>query len=230
MSIQRELELQYQEIPRRREEILFCINNLREEAKAAEERFKHHEVEQKTRELELQQNQALRVKKEAQLLSIKNNKEYQATLAEIEGIDRKNARGEEKMIELMDQIEKERQALKQKRMELEEKETKFHSELNELDQKEKGLGGKVESARSKAESVIENVDPNLYRRFKIIFDSKGGKALATANGGYCGACNIRLTPRLIQLTTRGQDIVICEGCSRFLYWDHSLDEDRINDL
>ncbi len=230
MSIQKELEEEYEEIPRRRKEINECLDNLKAEAKAAEKRFKQHEVEQKTRELELQENQETRVKKEAQLLSIKTNKEYQATLAEIESLDRKNARHEERLLELMDEIEKERQNLEKTRKALEEKEAHFNEELEELDKKEASLNDRVEEARTKTQEVINQVDPNLYRRFKMIFDGKNGVAVATANSEHCGACNMKLTPRLVQLAKRGQDIVICEGCSRFLYWDHSLDEDQITEL
>ena len=226
LSTQREIEREYEEIPRRREQILSYIQSLKAEAKTAEEQFKKHEVEQKTREMELQEGQSMRVKKEAQLLSLKTNKEYQATLSEIEALDRKNSRLEEKIIELMDLVEKERTILKDKQKELTEKETEFHRELEGLIEREKSLSERVEKAGAEVKLVLNKVDKNLYRRFLRVFDGKQGVAIAIANGGHCGACNIRLTARLIQLAKRGQDIVICEGCSRFLYWDHSLDDDQ----
>lgn len=225
LSTQRKIERDYEEIPKRRGQILSYLENLKTEAKLIGDNFKHHEIEQKNRELELQEGQGARVKKEAQLHSIKSNKEYQATLTEIESLDRKNSRLEEKIIELMEQVEKERVLFKEKQKDLAVKEAELQRELEELDKRDKGLSARVAEARAAAETISSRIDPELYRRFVRIFDGKQGVAMATANGGYCGACNIRLTARLMQLTKRGQDLVMCEGCSRFLYWDHSLDED-----
>ncbi len=230
LSAQRELEKEYQEIPRRRQEILTYLNNLKEEALRAEERYKKYEVEQRTVELEIQEGQSARVKKEAQLLTIKNNKEYQATLAEIESLDRRNARSEERLIEVMERVEKERKLFEEKRKEREEREISFQSELQELEVREQGLGARVDEARKVTEKLRITIQPELYNRFIRVFNGKQGVAVATANGNHCSACNIRLTPRLVQLAKRGQDIVVCEGCQRFLYWDHSLDEDHLSTL
>ncbi len=230
LSEQREIENEYNIIPQKREQLLSFINNLKSEAKYAEEQFKRHEVEQKNCELELQHGQETRVKKEAQLHSIKTNKEYQATLAEIESLDRKNQRIEEKLLELLDLVEKERQTFTEKKKELEEKEAVFQQELKELEEREKTLNERLQKAKAATEEVSQKVNPDLYRRFVRIFRNKNGVAVATANGGHCGACNIKLTPRTLQMAKRGQDIVVCEGCSRFLYWDHSLEEDQIASL
>lgn len=227
---QRAIENEYQEIPRRQNEIKDFLQNLQEEAKSAEERYKKHEVEQRTLELELQEGQEARVKKEAQLLTLKTNKEYQANLAEIESLDRKNKRNEERLIELMDQVEKERKLLEEKKKLLHEREEAFKKELLELEDREKGLTAKVEAARLETEQVKQRVSPDLFARFSRVFHMKNGIAIATANGGYCSACNIRLTPRLVQLAKRGQDLVVCEGCQRFLYWDASLEEDQLMSL
>ena len=230
LTSQRDLELQYREIPARQEEIQTILNNLEEEANAAQERFKKHEIEQKTLELESQEGQASRVKKEAQLLTIKNNKEYEATLAEIESLDRRNTRNEERMIQLMEEVDKERQILEDKKKELEDRKAGFQDELSKLEKKGQGLNNEVEKARSETEKIKERVDASLFQRFVRVFHGKQGIAIASANGGHCGACCMRLTPRLIQLAKRGQDIVVCEGCQRFLYWDAALEEDQLGSL
>ncbi len=230
MSEQKELEDEFNHIPKRRNEILSIINNLKQEAQDLEESIKSNEIEQKNRELELQENQSLRVKKEAQLHSIKSEKEYNATISEIENLDRKNARSEEIMLEMMDKIENEKKQLTEKKQEIENAETKYQEELKSLDEKESTLAHRVEQAQAKSNDIINQIDPNLYRRFKMVFDAKGGVALASANDGHCGMCSMKLTPRLVHLAKRGQDIVVCEGCSRFLYWDNSLEEDQVTEL
>lgn len=230
MSSQRDIEKQYQEIPKRREEMQSILRQLEEDIHRTQDQIKHTEVEIKTTELDLRQGQEARVKKESLANTLKTPKEVQANKSEIENLDRKNTRLEERIVELMDQVEKGKKALEAKKAELEAKRSQFASELQELDDREKSLGGKVEAARNVTQSVAKNIGPDLFRRFERVFKVKQGMAVATANGGHCGGCNIRLTPRLIQLAKRGQDIVICEGCSRFLYWDASLEEENLTAL
>jgi len=181
-------------------------------------------------ELELQENQAKRMKKESQLFSIKNEKEYQATLSEIESLDRKNTRNEERILELMENVEKDKATLDKNRKELKEKEAEYAKELKDLDERDQSLNERVEAARAATETVRATVSPDLYARFLRVFDGKNGVAIADSNSGHCGECSIRLTPRLMQLAKRGQDIVMCEGCQRFLYWDLELEEESLDAL
>lgn len=230
LSAQRELELEYQEIPARKNEIQGILSSLETDIQEAESRLQANQLEHKAKELELKENQESRVKKEAQILSVKNTKEQDAINHEIDSLDKKNGRLEERIIELMELIEKDTKLIEEKKEALTQKTEGFKNELDRLTKAEGSLLSQVEEAKAATQEVIPQINVALYRRFQKIFDSKNGIALTTANGGYCGACNIRLTPRTMQLAKRGQDIVVCEGCSRFLYWDESLEEDEFGAL
>lgn len=230
LSAQRELELEYKEIPARRSEIQAGLTALETEIEETANRLQTNQLEHKTRELELKSNQESRVKKEAQILAVKNTKEQEAINHEIEALDKKNARLEERILTLLDAIEKDTARLAEKKEALAQRTAGFQDELDRLAKAESSLTRRLEQAKAITQEIIPRINIALYRRFQKIFDSKNGVALTTANGGYCGACNIRLTPRTMQLAKRGQDIVTCEGCSRFLYWDESLEEDEFGAL
>ncbi len=230
MAAQKEIEDEYEEIPRRRDEINSTLSSVQQEIDNAATRMKEHQVEQKSTDLELKQGQEARVKKEAQLFSIKSPKELQAVQSEIENLDRKNSRLEEKSLELMDKIETEKKHLAEKKQEWEKKEKEFEEELKELDEKEQSLSARLDEAKNQSQDIANRLSPNLYQRFLRVFKGRNGVAVASANDGHCGACNVQLTPRLMQMAKRGQDIVQCEGCSRFLYWNTSLEEDDLESL
>ncbi|MGI6455790.1 MAG: zinc ribbon domain-containing protein [bacterium] len=230
MTRQKGIEKQYQEIPERRQEIQSILEKIERDIQTTQEQLKHHELEQRAMELELRQGQEARVKKESLINTLKTPKEYQATQTEIETLDKKNSRLEEKLIQLLDSIEQDKKTLEARQKELEEKRPGFEKELSELTEREQALNASVEAAQEETKSVAGKLGNDLYRRFERVFLNRGGIAISPANSGHCGVCNIRLTPRLIQLAKRGQDIVTCEGCSRFLYWDHSQDEDEFRAL
>lgn len=226
-SEQKLIEDDYDVIPKRRNEIESMLTRIKEEGEAAAETCRELEIEQKTRELELQTNQESRVRKEAQLLTIKNEKEYEATMAEIESLDRKNSRHESRLLEIMEGIETQTKTKEEKEQEFTQKTDQFKDELEKLAEREKGLSERLEAAKKITHSVADKMSPDLLQRFLRIFKSKQGMAVVPANNGHCGGCNIVLTPRLMQLVRRGQDLVQCESCQRFLYWEQ---EEEIHDL
>lgn len=230
LTEQREIEKEYNEIPRRRQEIQDELQKLEQQVQEAEERYKANEVERSNADLELQKGQESRVRKESQLHTIKNEREYKATLSEIENLDRKNGRLEERILQLMEQLEKDKQFIEEKKQELEKKKEVHQKELDELDEREKELSPRMEEAKAAVDEVSKNMQPDLYNRFLRVFNAMNGQAIAHANEGHCGGCSIQLTPRIMQVAKRGQDIVQCEGCSRFLYWDTSLDEEQLGEL
>jgi predicted nucleic acid-binding Zn-ribbon protein len=65
------------------------------------------------------------------------------------------------------------------------------------------------------ESVIEH---GLLERFKRIAAARGGVALTTISNGSCEACHVRLRPQLIAEVRTHRDIILCENCSRILYY------------
>jgi uncharacterized protein len=177
--------------------------------------------------MDMQTNQESRAKKEAQLMTIKNDREYQATVAEIEALDRKNARTESRLLELMEGIEKAKKTIEEKSAELAEKEEQFRDELVQLKTREKQLRARLEKAQAITEEVASKFRPDLYQRFLRVYNTRGGMAVVPANNGHCGGCSIRLTPRIMQMVQRGQDLVQCESCNRFLFWEQ---DEVIEDL
>ncbi|MBI1387313.1 MAG: hypothetical protein GC154_02555 [bacterium] len=226
LSEQREIENEYQLIPQRQDEINAILNGIEQQIEAARAKILECETEQKTRELDLQSNQDKRLKKEAQVLTIKNKKEYDASMSEIDTLDKKNQRIEARLMELMEEIEKNKKIIEEKESELEAKRNQYSGELDHLAKRADEMGAALNGAKSVSDGVIQKVNPNLYQRFARVFSMRGGLAVAPANSGHCGGCNIKLTPRLMQLVKRGQDIVQCESCHRFLYWENeTLAED-----
>ena len=230
LSEQRSIDQEYDEIPKRHEEIQRSIHQLEEDALAVEQDLRQKDLERINVELDFKKGQEVRVRKESQLHTIKNDKEYKATIAEIENLDRKNTRLEEKLIELMDAIEKDHASLADKKREREEKIAEYDQEKIRLKEQEDGMAQRLEQAKAVVAEVVQLVQPELYRRFLLVFNSKRGQAIATANEGFCSACNMQLTPRIMQVVRRGQDIIQCEGCRRFLYWDHSSEEEQLGAL
>ena len=132
------------------------------------------------------------------------------------------------MIELMEEIDKAKKVIEEKTAELELKKSQFSGELGSLEDRASEMNASIEGAKAASQEVVDQVNPNLYQRFIRVFNSRNGLAVVAANNGHCGGCSVRLTPRIMQLVKRGQDVVQCEACHRFLVWenDELIEDDQ----
>lgn len=219
-----ELERQFQEIPKQCRAVQQELDTLNAEVEKAREAHIQTELQLRRKEKLLLEVQEEKAKKERRLLEIKNNKEYQAATSEIESLTKRIKRLEEEIVTAMEEVEAADKVVADKKEKIDQQRSQFEERINVLKSLEAGLQGKVDHARAEADRIAANVAPPLLKRFTRVFDAKNGVAMATANGDHCGACNVKLTPHTVQLAKRGQDFVICEGCGRFLYWDHDTDD------
>ncbi len=219
-----EVEQEKADLPNQRAVLEAELNNLQSGVEKAQEDHQQAELLQRRKEKLLAEAQESRKKKQTQLMAIKNNKEYTATNNEIQTLSKRIGRLEDEIVTAMEDAEKAAKEIEEKEAKLNEKRPILEARIEEISGQEAELDKRIDVAKGKADAVAENVDKALLRRFMRIFEARHGIAMATANGDYCGACNVRLTKHTVQLAKRGQDFVICEGCGRFLYWDHEMEE------
>jgi uncharacterized protein len=143
----------------------------------------------RTKEKELEYQAAQRKKLEAKLYEVKTNKEYSAVLAEIESAKVEKDRIEEEILALM--------------------------ELQER----LGREVDVEAARSERESVVRDVPRDLLVQYARLLKGRAGLAVAlVGSNGICSGCRVTLTPQRFNEVRQSSQILVCENCGRFLYY------------
>jgi len=149
---------------------------------------------------------------------IRNNKEYQAHLKEIDRAERdiKAAEGE-----LLDMIESAEKASKQlaaeqaslaeerSRLDIAGKELEKVVAMHRLDLKE------LKNARKK---FIEKLDGDIYKIYIGIMKSGRGLAVVEATNEICGGCNLHIPPQMFLELKRNDEITLCPECRRILYY------------
>lgn len=221
---QYELEQQRNDLPNQRKSIQAELDGIQAEADRAREQHQQAELLQRRKEKLLVEVQEARTKRQQQLLLIKHNKEYKAATTEIDGLNKRERRLEEEIVAAIEEAEAAAEVVKEKDAKVEERKSDLEERIRVIEEQEAGLESEVEQARTGADAVAEQVAKPLLARFTRIFGARQGIAMVPANNGHCGACNVQLTPHTMQLVKRGQDLVICEGCGRYLYWDQEEED------
>jgi predicted nucleic acid-binding Zn-ribbon protein len=156
-------------------------------------------------------------KMRARTSDIKNNKEYQAHLKEIESSEKEIATVEEQILQIMtdiDSMQKEQQQFGENVASEEAKIRDFKKELEaEVVRLELDLGRMKEERAG----IVAQIDADTYNRYlKLLRDGKG-VAVARAEDNICLGCDMNIPPQLSLEIRKGSELVQCPQCYRILY-------------
>lgn len=175
--------------------------------------------DRKKLEGDIQMHQQKISKLRDQMLGAKTNEQYRAFQHEIDYIEKEIRAAEDRILELMSEsepldgnVKKAEIALKEEKKTVEQ-EQKTAREKTAVDQAE---ADKLRAERKSAAEKLPKTTLNVYERIRKKW---GGVAIADATTGRCSACQIMLRPQYVQDLRRGDALLTCESCGRFLYYN-----------
>ena len=182
-----------------------------------EENVKKLQLTQKQKEGELAEKETNVKKLDGQLSQVKTNKEYTALQQEIASLKADNSLLEEEIIRVIDEVEAVHEEVKKENDRIKDCEKEYQSREQELNQKEQTLQKKADELKAKREEAIKKISPDVQSLYERIVQKKEGLALVKITGEVCGACQMQLRPQVLNEIYLGENMVICENCSRILY-------------
>lgn len=157
-------------------------------------------------------------KSTAKLYNVKSNKEYTAALKEIEDLKKIKFITEDKVIQAMEEIEEiEKKSFEHKkrqpemRAQFEKAKTEIEKELNMLNQD-------LADLNERREALIQSVDQDLLKRYEVLKDRRGGRAVSQVIAGVCQTCHMNIPPQKFNELIRGESLLTCPHCYRIIYW------------
>lgn len=152
-----------------------------------------------------------------QQFETRKNEEYQALGHEIVRYDKEVDDLETRELELMEEMDGKRAALKAAEAALAHTRTLIAEDLATIAQRRERMEAEraeVTAARTTlAGSVPEAIIP-LYER---LMKTKAGLALAPLHEGKCQGCHMKLIASTVSSVLSGKELTRCEDCGRILY-------------
>jgi predicted nucleic acid-binding Zn-ribbon protein len=149
--------------------------------------------------------------------AVKNPKELLSLKEQVESYNRKIKDLEDKVLEVMTEVEAAKGRITLKRQEVAAIEEEWRKEQGLL-LKEKGeleaAIANLELNRSEVSVRIEEAALNLYENLR---SKRQGKAVARVEQGMCQGCRIVLPINKLQQIKTGHTMVQCGSCERILY-------------
>lgn len=171
----------------------------------------------KDAELELAGKEEATKKLQTQLYSLKTNKEYQTMLQQINDSKADASLIEDKILELMDRIEKAKTDTEEQKNKLKAQEQIFLQEKKKVEDRIKEIDGRIAQLEAQKKQALPEINPKVLSQYERILASRDGLAIVVVKDDSCGGCNMHLPPQMINLIKMYERIITCEVCNRILY-------------
>jgi len=151
------------------------------------------------------------------LLEVKTNKEYNAVLKEIEGLEKKNSDLEELIIGLLDEIDAGRAIWKEKERGLAEEQGRYEAKRAAMQQELDSIATKLWSRQEKGETLRKRIPEALLKKYETIKGINHGLAVVSAWKEVCNGCHMNIPPQMYNELFTSDELFLCPQCNRMIY-------------
>ena len=161
-----------------------------------------------------------------QMLLAKNNEQYKAFQNEIDFAGNAIRKCEDGILDLMTESEPLDLNVKKAEAALKEEKRLVDAEKVRAQERTAADQNQLDQMQAERKQVAGKVDPQTYSAYERVKKKWRGLALAEAQDGRCGACQISLRPQFYQELRRGDTLMFCESCGRILYYNPPVSFDN----
>lgn len=176
------------------------------------------EKESRHCERDLQAKENTLSKYRSQMHEVKTNKEYSALMIEIDNLQQENSQLEDKILIFLEERDKLLDLIKIEKTKLEDNRERLEKKEEENRQRVKELEKIRDSEIEKREGLSQNIKKPLLGSYERIRKAERGIALAPVEGNVCCGCFTEIPYQTVNEIIKGNRLIICERCSRMLYW------------
>ncbi len=208
------------QIAAERQAALTALEALRAQVVSLEANQSHSETARRSLEGDVEVDRARCKELETRLYSVKTDKEYQARLKEIAEVKLLIRNREEKILQLMEQLEKIMQDRTQLSVQCADTESVCATQCAAFDV----ATADAEQTRSAAQASVAQLATELSAEVKEFYHRTQRRhldALAVVTHGVCRGCNMRVPPQRYNELRRFEKILDCPTCHRILFCDPS---------
>jgi uncharacterized protein len=180
-----------------------------------EAKARHSESESKIKKI----NEGM-VKTKERLLEVKNNKEYQAMLKEIETAEATRGDVETEIIKILDEMDKLSVLVKKDQATLDEQRKKYEEEKRIKEADLNSLDADFVGWEKKRIDLSKEVPADILSRYEKIKNRNNGIGVISVWKSVCNGCHMNLPPQLYNELQKSAELLSCPNCHRIMYFQN----------
>ncbi len=154
------------------------------------------------------------------LRNVKTNKEYQALKREIDDNTKRKNSIEDMLFEDTEKKEERESKIDELQKDFTQLTERIKSETEDIDAKSKDDLVSLQKCETKKKKMGNKLDSEIFEQFQIIAKMHGGEAVAQGKNEVCMGCFMNIPPQLFIELQRGDTLIKCPQCSRFLFYSN----------
>ena len=175
-------------------------------------------------EADLQSNAGRIEKSSEKLRAAKTNKEYQSGLKEIDDIKSMNSDLEDEMLKCLERIDAIEDDINQQRKEFKVLADDIESEKESVRQKAVQGEQRLSVIETELRGISANLKGELVSLFKRVKSQMvDGIAIAMVKDAVCQSCHMNIPPQMYNELQHGDNLKNCPSCERVIYWQPGVE-------
>jgi len=151
-----------------------------------------------------------------QLLSVTDQKQFEAMQHEIAAVRAKRDVLETEALERLDAEERDTKSRPEKAHVLERAEAEARATIARLDADADAIKSELASLEARRAEIAASLPPATRTRYEKLRAGRAGRAVASIESGACGGCHRGLPPASLQEARRREKLLVCDGCGRLM--------------
>ena len=219
------LRLRETEIPKQKGRFDIHRKRLADELQGSEDRYKSLMLEQRECEGDITAKQEDIRRKDGQLLAVKKNEEYQALLHEMEMLKKQIAAKEERIINIMIELDGAKSCLEEDRKRIGAEQAEIDAECARIDEELAVAVSERKVLEERRAPLMADIDPAMLGKYERIRRAKKtGPALVPLQGESCSGCFMSITAQHVNEILAGDKFMPCNHCGRLVYFAPKFDD------
>jgi len=203
-------------LPAEVQELARSLVVIRREMSEAREKSPEIEKELRRKELDLATEQEKIKRSERRLLTIRNQKEYNALSREVKLGKKVASEIEEAILNYMSEIETLKNMIDKKEKDYEDSEKTFLKKKSESETAGAKAKNALASLGKERERITSALDGSLLKKYETVRQA-WGSGIAEVKNGSCNGCHMAIPPQLSIRVLKQEELIICPNCQRILY-------------
>jgi hypothetical protein len=153
-----------------------------------------------------------------QSLDVKTNEQYKALLHEIQFAEQEVRLNEDRILEVMVNVDAREKEVKAAEAELKAETTEIEQEKEDARKVTAEDQKKLAEWNGKRDALRREISEDILRQYERVAKFRGS-GLAEVRDHKCMGCQVKLRPQTYNEVRNGEKVMVCESCSRVYYFN-----------
>lgn len=184
-------------------------------------------LESEIRELQLKLNETqnfydgkkqLYEKSQKKLSTVKNTKEYEAVLKELDTLKREVDGKENVLLGMKEQLCVKNEGLKALETNRQSLEETYRNNLERKQKDSVKFEDELKNLKIKRQEVSATIKKRILSKYEVLRQARGNLAISAVEDEICTGCYMKIPPQLYVEVKKEKELKQCPNCQRFLYY------------